>query len=255
MCYDLDARPPLPPIRGAAADATSLTLTSADDARVAAYSARAAVPGGPGIVVMPDVRGLYPFYEELALRFAEAGVHATAIDYFARTAPPAPRGEDFDYMSHVEQTRLETISLDVGAAVGHLRSAEGGDAERIYTVGFCFGGRASSLQAAAGHGLAGVISFYGVPVGSNRAGIPAPIDRVDDFACPVLAIYGGADPAIPHDAIDAFDAALERAGVERRTIVYPGATHSFFDRRSAEFAEACVDAWQQVLEFIGVEAG
>ena len=53
---------------------------------MAAYAARAAQPGGPGIVVLPDVRGLHPFFEELALRFAEAGVQAVAIDYFSRTA-------------------------------------------------------------------------------------------------------------------------------------------------------------------------
>jgi carboxymethylenebutenolidase len=255
MCYDLDARPPLPPIHGAAGDASRLTLEASDGARISAYSARAERSGGPGIVVMPDVRGLHPFYEELALRFAEAGVHATAMDYFARTAGIEPRGEEFDFMSHVGQTRVETISLDVAATVAHLRSPEGGQADRVYTVGFCFGGRASSLQATQGHDLAGVISFYGVPVGSNRAGLPAPVDVASSFACPVLAIYGGADQAIPPEAIDAFDAALDAAGVERRTIVYPGAPHSFFDRRAEEHADASADAWHQVLEFIGVEAG
>ena len=255
MCYDLDARPPLPPIQGAAGDADALTLVAADGTRLNAYSARAKRAGGPGIVVMPDVRGLHPFYEELALRFAEAGVHATALDYFARTAGTDPRGEEFDFMSHVGQTRLETISLDVAASVAHLRSAEGGGAQRVYTIGFCFGGRASSLQATQGHDLAGVISFYGVPLGANRAGLPAPVDLAATFASPVLAIYGGADQAIPPEAIDAFDAALDAAGVERRTIVYPGAPHSFFDRRAEEHADASADAWHQVLEFIGVEAG
>ena len=255
MCYDLDARPPLPPIRGAAGDAGSLELIASDGAHLNAYSARAERSGGPGIVLMPDVRGLHPFYEELALRFAEAGVHATAMDYFARTAGTSARGEDFDFMSHVAQTRFETISLDVAASVAHLRSAAGGGAERVYTVGFCFGGRASSLQATRGHGLAGVISFYGVPVGANRAGLPAPADLAAEFSAPVLAIYGGADQAIPPEAIDAFDAALDAAGVERRTIVYPGAPHSFFDRRSEEHADASADAWSQVLEFIGTNAG
>jgi len=255
MCYDLDARPPLPPIRGAAGDAARVTLTSADGTRVSAFGARAAAPGGPGIVVLPDVRGLHPFYEELALRFAEAGVHAVAVDYFARTADAPPRGEEFDFTSHIARTRLETLSLDAGAGVGFLRSPAGGGAERVYTVGFCFGGRLSSLQAAEGHGLAGVISFYGVPAGRNRVGMPAPVDRAPDFACPVLALYGGADPSIPPEAVEAFDQALTAAGVEHRSVVYPGAPHSFFDRKSAEFADASADAWRQVLDFIGVSAG
>ena len=62
-------------------------------------------PGGAGIVVLPDVRGLHPLFEELALRFAEAGAHAVAIDYFSRRPTPTDRGEGFDYQSHVAQCR------------------------------------------------------------------------------------------------------------------------------------------------------
>jgi carboxymethylenebutenolidase len=251
MCYDLDARPPLPPIAGAAGDASALTLTSADGTRLAAYSALAGAPGGPGIVVLPDVRGLHPFFEELALRFAEAGVHATAIDYFARTADTFDRGEGFDYQAHVAQTHTETLFADVAAAVAHLRSPDGGAAERLYSVGFCFGGRLSLLQASTGLGLAGVIGFYGWPVGPHRTGLPAPADLAAEFACPVLTLWGGADQGIGREAREAFADALATAGVEHRSVVYPGAPHSFFDRRATEYASASEDAWRQMLDFVG----
>ena len=250
MCYELEARPPLPPIHGAASDAGEVTLTSADGTKVAAYAARARRPDAPGIVILPDVRGLHPFFEELALRFAESGVHAVAIDYFSRTAGTGRRAEGFDNIPHVAQAELATLTADVAAAVAYLGSPEGGSAARTYTIGFCFGGRLSSLQAAAGHGLAGVVSFYGVPVGPHRAGLPAPADEAPRFACPVLAIYGGADEGIPAEARDAYDRALDAAGVEHRTVVYPGAPHSFFDRRATEFASASEDAWREVLGFV-----
>ena len=96
MCYDDLARPPLPPIRGAALDAGELTLTSADGSQVAAYAARAATPSGAGMVVLPDVRGLHPFFEELAMRFAERGILALAIDYFGRTAGTGERARAFE---------------------------------------------------------------------------------------------------------------------------------------------------------------
>jgi carboxymethylenebutenolidase len=32
--------------------------------------------------------------------------------------------------------------------------------------------------------------------------------------------------------------------------VYPGAPHSFFDRRAAEQAEASEDAWRRMLGFL-----
>lgn len=261
MCFELDARPPLPPIRGGASDARGLLLTSGDGTRFSAYAARAtqpaapgsAAPGSaaPGIVVIPDIRGLHPYYEELALRFAEAGVNAVAIDLYARTAGTGSRDEDFDAQSHAAQARPDAASADVAAAVGYLRGREGGGAERVYTVGFCFGGRISFLQAAERHGLAGVIGFYGPPVGGNR-GMPAPADLADRFECPVLGLFGGADQAIGSEAREQFEQALRAAGVEHRLVVYPGAPHSFFDRRAAEFADASAAAWREVLRFIGV---
>ena len=163
-------------------------------------------------MILPDVRGLHPFFEELALRFAEAGVDAIAVDYFSRTAGTGRRGTDFDYASHVPQTRHETLNADIAAAAAHLRSADGGAVERLYTVGFCFGGRLSYLQAASGLDAAGVIGFYGPPVGPNRAGLPAPADEAPRFTCPVLAIWGGADQGIGPEAVEAFDQAMDRAG-------------------------------------------
>jgi carboxymethylenebutenolidase len=252
VCYDADARPPLPPIRGAALDAGEVILTSADGTRVAAYAARAAAPSGAGIVILPDVRGLHPFFEELALRFAEAGADAIAVDYFSRTAGTGRRGPDFEYNAHVAQTRHDTLDADVAAAAAYLRSPVGGAVERLYTVGFCFGGRLSYLQAASGIGAAGVIGFYGWPVGSNRAGLPAPADEVSRFTCPVLAMWGGADEGIGPEVVHAFDQAMDGAGVIHTTVVYPGAPHSFFDRHASEHAESSADAWRRMLDFMGI---
>src|SRR6185369_10047749 len=80
MCFDLDSRPPIDPIAGGSLDAGPLTLTSADGTAFRAFGARPANPSGAGIVILPDVRGLHPFFEELALRHAEHGIAAVAID-------------------------------------------------------------------------------------------------------------------------------------------------------------------------------
>jgi carboxymethylenebutenolidase len=250
MCVEDGARPPLPPIRGSALDSSKIHLSSADGARVLAFAARAEAPSGAGIVILPDVRGLHRFYEELALRFAEAGVDAIAVDYFARTADTEHRDSEFDHQAHMAQVQGETLYHDVDAAAAHLRSPQGGAVRRLYTIGFCFGGRLSFLQASRSSlGLAGVIGFYGWPVGSNR-GLPAPADVVGEFVCSVLAIFGEADQGIPGEARDTFEQALTRAGVEHRTVVYPRASHGFFDKALPEFAEQSADAWRQVLDFM-----
>jgi carboxymethylenebutenolidase len=195
--------------------------------------------------VLPDVRGLYRFYEELALRFAERGHAAIAIDYFGRTAGVGKRGDDFEYAEHVQQTSQEGIQADVAAAVARLRA---GGAEKVFTVGFCFGGSNSWLAAAAGHGLAGSVGFYGRP--TARPGHPAPIDRAVAMTAPILALQAGADANITAAMNAEFDGALSAAGIEHELVVYDGAPHSFFDRRYDEHAEASADAWRRVLAFV-----
>jgi carboxymethylenebutenolidase len=245
VCFDLDSAPPVPALRGAAVSHDDLALEAADGNRFAAFAATTEEPSGIGVVILPDVRGLYRFYEELALRFAERGYTAIALDYFGRTAGAAKRDEGFPYREHVSQTTAEGVQADVRAAVERLRP----DCEAIFTVGFCFGGRHSWLASAAGHGLAGAIGFYGRP-GRGQDGSPGPIQLADSFRAPILALMGGADEGIPAHDVAAFEAALEQAGVEHEVVTYPGAPHSFFDRKQEQFAEASEDAWRRVLEFM-----
>ena len=249
MCHEFNALPPIVPLTGAAIESQDLELTSADGTKFAAFLAKASDAGGAGIVVLPDVRGLYRFYEELALRFAEQGIYSIAIDYFGRTAGASKRDEEFPFMEHVAQTKAANIVADAAAAVAYLRSDAGGGCSSVFTAGFCFGGSNSWLQAAGGHGLAGVIGFYGRP-GPGRDGSPGPAQRAAEFQCPVLGLMGGADQGIPQDLVDEYDAALEAAGVEHQLITYPGAPHSFFDRSYEEHTDAAADAWQRVLAFI-----
>ena len=245
MCFELDSSPPIPQLRGAAVAHDDLVLRSADGTELAPFAVTPDEPKPAGVVILPDVRGLYRFYEELALRLAERGYPAVAIDYFGRTAGAAKRGDDFEYMTHVRQTTNEQVQADAAAAIEHLRP----QAPAIFTLGFCFGGRHSWLAAASGHGLAGAIGFYGRP-GPGNDGSPGPTQRAAQLEAPVLALMGGADEGIPPEAVAEFEAALEREGVEHEVVTYPGAPHSFFDRKQAEFADASEDAWRRVLAFI-----
>jgi carboxymethylenebutenolidase len=252
MCYDATARPPIPPIKGGAVPlGEEHVLIAEDGTRLAAYSSHPEQQGGPGVVILPDVRGLHPFYQELARRFAQAGIHATAIDYFGRTAGvgqgPEERGEDFDYMPLVRQTTPDTIAMDVRAAVTHLRSS----ADRIYTVGFCFGGRNSFNQAARKHGLTGVIGFYGRVAPTDESDKNAPTLLASGYEYPVLGLFGGADQGITKEHVAAFGKALDEASVANELVTYGGAPHSFFDRTYEQYAEASANAWGRVLVFVG----
>jgi carboxymethylenebutenolidase len=245
MCFELDSLPPIPVIRGAAVSHERLELGSADGNRFAAFYAGPEEAAARGVVVLPDVRGLYRFYEELALRFAERGIAAVAFDYFGRTAGASERDDDFEYMPHVEQLTPAGVQADVGAAVEELRRR---GVRTVFTVGFCLGGRYSWLAAASGHGLAGAVGFYGRP-GKGRDGSPGPAQRAGDIGAPILALQAGADQNITAGDNAAFEAALSDAGVDYELVSYDGAPHSFFDRKQEEFTEASDDAWRRVLAF------
>jgi len=242
MCYTNDARPPLPPIMGGSTDEGDLVLTAADGNRFRAYAARAATPSGAAVVIIPDPRGVHPFYKDLVRRFAQAGVDAVAVDYLSRTAGMSERGNDFDYRTHIGQTKPETIAADVAAGIAYLRSPAGGAAESVFTVGFCFGGAQSWRQSAAQTGLNGAIGFYGIP---SRVR-----DVIPQMRAPLLLLLAGNDQATTPEDFAQFDRELTQAGVPHQMVVYEGAPHSFFDRTFERHRDASADAWRQMLAFI-----
>jgi carboxymethylenebutenolidase len=254
MCSGYDAHPPQLPVDlrvariagGAAAEIVE--LVSADGASFSAAVAEAPEPTSSGVVILPDRRGLGPFYIELAERFAQAGQHAIAIDFFGRTAGLLPRDEDFEFGPHLEATTLEGLHLDIDAALQALRARV--PLDFVATVGFCFGGMHSFLAGADVElGLDAVVGFYGA-LNSPRFKIATPIERAADIRVPVLGLFGGADALIPTDVVREFEERLSDAGVEQEIVIYDEAPHSFFDCEYEQHADACEDAWRRVLGFL-----
>ncbi len=248
MCFDRDSLPPIPVISGAAVSHDELVLEARDGNRLAAFAATPDEPGGAGVVILPDIRGLYRFYEELALRFAERG----------------SRGDrDRLLRAHCRRRRSATTSSSTGRTWSRRRRRasrptpprassalrEGAEARAVFTVGFCFGGRHSWLAAAGGHGLAGAIGFYGRP-GPGATAHPGR---------PSGPASSGADPRADgrrrrrhpgRTGRGVRVGARRRPASSTRSSIYDGAPHSFFDRKQEEFADASADAWSRVLAFI-----
>lgn len=248
MCYDDQARPPAPPGPAGAAHGAEVALDAADGNHFAAFLALPSAAARAQVLILPDVRGLHQFYKELALRFAEIGMAAIALDYFGRTAGISGRDESFDFWPHVHQLTLPGVLADAGAALAHL-GAQAGPGLASCSVGFCLGGTLSFICGTQPLGLDGVIGFYS---GMSRAwdgrGL---LDRAGEMRVPALGLFGGADQGIPPEQVAAFDQALDASGAPHTIISYPGAPHSFFDRRATEFAADSADAWERVLAFIG----
>ena len=253
MCYDDNAIPPTPPGNAGGAQGEDLVLIAEDGNRFYAYLAFPEHPSNAQILIYPDVRGLHNFYKELALRFAEVGITALAIDYFGRTAGLGARDASFEFMPHVQEMTAAGFFADVKAALAYLRTGE--RAQRAtFVTGFCMGGSLTFVSGTQDFGFAGVIGFY---AGLSRkfGPIERPVLEIGaEERYPLLGLFGGADQGIPVEQVHQFEEEVKRSGVDYKIIIYPGATHSFFDRRYEEFAEASADAWRQVLSFIAAHA-
>ena len=245
MCFDVDSEPPVG-TSGTAVASRQVHLTAADGVQFAAFDAVPGVRGNTAVLVLPDVRGLYRFYEQLAVRLAENGHRSLAIDYFGRSAGLGPRDDDFEFMPHIEAMTFAGLVADVTAAVEYLRPM----ADRIYVVGFCFGGSNAWHLAAEDLGLAGAIGFYGHPDRDRPSGSGTVIEKVARISCPVLALMAGDDHAITADLVERFESALATEGIDHEVITYPGAPHSFFDRKYEEYRDESADAWRRMLGFI-----
>ena len=213
-------------------------LTASDGTVLDAYEAHPEAPSSLGMLILPDIRGLHRYYKELADRFAEAGFHAVAIDYYTRTAGRGDRSESFDFRPHWQQSTPMAVDADALAGAEHLRAA---GVTSLFSVGFCFGGTNSWRQSASIPGLAGAIGFYGRPDGVLAV--------EDDLRAPLLLLLGGADPSIDPASFDDMLERLAARGIDTERHVYEGAPHSFFDRSFDEHAAACEDAWSRILAF------
>jgi carboxymethylenebutenolidase len=241
MCHDHDSRPPAPPRSGDVAERGVLTLTSADGTEFSAAYAAPAASAGTGVVLLPDVRGLHPFYVALAEQFAQAGLPTVAIDWFGRTAGVAEggvRGAEFEWRSHVEAATPEGMDADIAAAIAYLHERAGAELP-VVTVGFCLGGSVSWRQSGGDLDLAGCVGFYGRP---SVVG-----DAAGRARLPTVMLIAGADAATPVADQLALADTMRAAGAEVDAVVYEGAPHSFFDRAHGEWAEACRDAWEHIL--------
>jgi carboxymethylenebutenolidase len=239
MCFSSDQHPPLPPRSSDVGHHGPTVLTSADGTRFAAYDAVPVTRRGASLVLLPDIRGLHPYYADLAIAFAQAGIDTVALDPYARTAGLTDRGGDFEFRSHAQALQRSSVLEDARAARNRL--AERSD-DPVFTLGFCKFGAESWALAATDLGAAGCMGFYGMP--------RAVMDLVPSMTAPLLVLAAGADAATSPEENAAFDEALTRAGVDHVFVEYPGAPHSFFDRSFAEWEDACSDAWRRMLDFV-----
>jgi len=207
----------------------------------------------PGLVLIPDVRGLGEHYRDVARRFAAEGFFTLAVDLYSREgAPDLPDlAAVFRWMRALPDRR---VISDLGAAVEYLAGRPELRAEAIGITGFCMGGQYALMAACTVSRLAACVSWYGMLRYAETDDVkPAsPLDLAPGLVCPYLGLFGADDAIIPVADVETLRSMLTRAGKTFELHVYPGAGHAFFNdtRPDAYRPETAAEAWRRALGFL-----
>jgi carboxymethylenebutenolidase len=217
------------------------------------YAAWPAASGRlPGLVLVPDVRGLAEHYRDVARRFAAEGFFTLAVDLYSRGgAPDLPDMPSvFRWIRALPDTR---VLSDLAAATAHLARRPEVDPDAVGITGFCLGGQYALMAACTVPGLAACVSWYGMLRYAEKDAVkPAsPLDLAPELRCAYLGLFGEDDALIPRADVDELRAILEREGKSFEIVTYPGAGHAFFNdtRADAYRPAAAADAWPRALAF------
>ncbi len=204
-----------------------------------------------GVVVVQEAFGVNNHIEAVTRRFAAAGYHAMAPHIFHRAGGgTAPYGDFEKVLPLYEGLTDAGVLADVDATVARLAD-HGVAAERVATVGFCFGGRVTFLVAVC-RALGAAVGFYGGGIVTARfPQFPSLIDEVPAMRTPWLGLFGDLDGSIPVEDVERLRAELDRIPVEHEVVRYGGAGHGFHcDERPEYEPGAAKDAWARTLEWL-----
>ena len=209
--------------------------------------------GVPGLVLIPDVRGLSEHYRDVARRFAREGFCTLAVDLYSREgAPDLPdMAAVFRWMRDLPDPR---VLGDLGAAVAHFGRRLESAGRPVGVTGFCMGGQYALMAACSVPGLAACVSWYGMLryAERNDRKPASPLDLAPRLACPYLGLFGDEDAIIPQADVDELRRILTATGKTFEVRSYTGAGHAFFNdtRPDAYRPEAAADAWPLAVGFL-----
>lgn len=227
---------------GTTDELTNVTYIGPDGQQLLGYLAQPAAPGTyPGVLLIHEWWGLNEGITILADALAAEGYVVLAADaYRNRVTNMIPRA-----LWLVMTTPTEQIFSDVEGGLDYLISLASVDAERVATMGFCFGGGHSlQLGMRRSQSLALTIIYYGALVTE-----PELLRPLKD-AQPVLGIFGGEDATISRDDVIEFEAALNSLDIENEIMIYTGQGHGFLTHENIEQPGAARDAWLETLAFL-----
>ena len=208
---------------------------------------------GPGLVLIPDVRGLGEHYRDIARRFAAEGFVTLPVDLYSREGAPAL--PDMAAVTRwIRELPDSRVLGDLGAAVAYLARRPEVAGRPVGITGFCMGGQYALMAACVVPGISACVTWHGMLRYAERdERKPAsPLDLAPRLACPYLGLFGEEDGLIPLTDVEELRGILAAAGKTFELGTYPGAGHAFFNdtRPEAYRPDAAADAWPRAIGFL-----
>lgn len=194
---------------------------------------------GPAVVVIQEWWGLVPHIQNVVDRFAKEGFLAIAPDLYHGKTTKSP-DEAQKMLMELDAERAER---EIAGAGEYLLTRAECTSKTYGVVGFCMGGALAQYAATKeGARVGAAASFYG---GFKKL----PLDW-NNLSAALLLIYGENDKGVPASQGQELVAKLKEMGKNVDVVVYPNATHAFFndDRPEVYNAEAAQDAWRRTVE-------
>lgn len=193
-----------------------------------------------GVVLIPDIMGLRPLFDEHCARLARENDWAVcAFELFAGR----------EHLSRDERMVAARDNDDDRILADALAAADATGCERVGLIGFCMGGM-YALKAAKIGRFDRIVAFYGmirIPENWRAPGQGEPLDALaQGDPRRVLAIIGTADPMTPPDDVEAL------AATGATVVRYEGADHGFVHdpERPVHRPADAADAWARAVAWL-----
>ena len=222
-----------------------------ENAAVQALHARPVGVPLAGVVLVPDMRGLRPLFEDICFRLASHGLSVCAVEPFSRQIAAAGGPLDLETRrARITEVYDGVVLEDLADAADHLAAADG--VAGCSVVGFCMGG-AFAIKAAATGRFERSVAFYGLLRLPPEWAGPGRHDALDSAAdaCPTLAIFGDRDPWVPNEHVEELRTVWD-GRADHKVVVYRGGDHAFVHDpgHEAHRPEDAADAWRRTLAFL-----
>jgi carboxymethylenebutenolidase len=202
------------------------------------FYAEPQTPGNyPGVVMIHENRGLRDEIKQAAEELAAEGYRVLAVDLYKGNVLETQE----EARAYSSQFNQEEGLANMQAAVAYLETK---GAQKIASLGWCFGGRQSVELAISGVPLDATVVYYG-------GGMATSTERLAPIGWPVLGVFGDQDQVIPVSMVTDFETSLDALGVENEIYMYEGVGHAFANPSNPNFApEPTADAWTKTLSFL-----